>query len=185
MKPRHGHVFRVTGNDHYSSQQSVPCMCSTDSRMVSLPNVHIQLPNMVINHFAYRLHRTIGTSSSADKVLMKDTEFQTKWTPFRRWNFEVDFHEWKCLNSDKKISLKFLPKGPTNNIPALVQSMACRRPDKKPLSEPMMVRLTTHICATRPQVKAFPVIKWFDYMFAVQNWLFKLGTISREKVAEC
>ena len=27
-----------------------------------------------------------------------------------------------------KISLKFVPKGPTNNIPALVQIMACRRP---------------------------------------------------------
>ena len=29
--------------------------------------------------------------------------------------------------------------------------MACRRPGDKPLSEPMMVRLSTHICVTRPQ----------------------------------
>ena len=50
-----------------------------------------------------------------------------------------------------KISLKFISKGPINNIPALVQIMAWRRAGDKPLSEPMMVRLTTHICVTRPQ----------------------------------
>ena len=50
-----------------------------------------------------------------------------------------------------KISLKFVPKGPINNIPALVQIMAWRRPGDKPLSETMMVRLLTHICVTRPQ----------------------------------
>ena len=37
-----------------------------------------------------------------------------------------------------KISLKFVPKGPINNIPALVQIMAWRRSGDKPLSEPMM-----------------------------------------------
>ena len=50
-----------------------------------------------------------------------------------------------------KISLKFVPKGPINNIPALVQIMAWRRPGDKPLSEPMMVNLLAHICVTRPQ----------------------------------
>ena len=50
-----------------------------------------------------------------------------------------------------KIPLKFVPKGPINNIPALVQIMAWRRSCDKPLSEPMMVSLPTHICVTRPQ----------------------------------
>ena len=55
--------------------------------------------------------------------------------------------------------LKFVPKGQIYNIPALVQIMACRRPGDKPLSEPMMVRLPTHICVTRPQwVKTFPLL---------------------------
>ena len=36
-----------------------------------------------------------------------------------------------------KISLKYVPKGSTNNIPALVQIMAWHRPGDKPLSEPM------------------------------------------------
>ena len=50
-----------------------------------------------------------------------------------------------------KISLKFVPKGPINNNPALVKITAWRRPGDKPLSEPMMVRLPTHICVPRPQ----------------------------------
>ena len=60
-----------------------------------------------------------------------------------------------------KISLKFVPWGLINNIPALVQIMAWRRPGDKPLSEPMMVRLSTHICVARPQ--------W------VENYLFKIS----------
>ena len=50
-----------------------------------------------------------------------------------------------------KISLIFLPYGPINNIPVLVQIMAWRRSGDKPLYEPMMGRLPTHICVTRPQ----------------------------------
>ena len=50
-----------------------------------------------------------------------------------------------------KISFNFVPMGPINNIPALVQIMAWRLPGDKPLSEPMMVRLLTHICVTQPQ----------------------------------
>ena len=43
------------------------------------------------------------------------------------------------------------PKGPINNIPALVQMMACCRSGDKPLSEPIMVSLLKFICVTRPQ----------------------------------
>ena len=41
-----------------------------------------------------------------------------------------------------EISPKFVPKGLIDNIPALVQMMAWRRPGDKPLSEPMMGLLT-------------------------------------------
>ena len=61
-----------------------------------------------------------------------------------------------------KISLKFVPKVPISNILALVQIMAWRRSGDKPLSEPMMVRLPTHICVVRPQ--------WVDKMF--KCWSF-------------
>ena len=50
-----------------------------------------------------------------------------------------------------EISLKFVPKGPINNVPALVQIMAWCRPGDKPLSEPVMVSLLTHIYVTWPQ----------------------------------
>ena len=68
-------------------------------------------------------------------------------------------NDWISLT----ISLKFVPKGPINNIPALVQIMAWRRLGDKPLSEPMMVSLPTHICVTRPQwVKKALVDIWID-----------------------
>ena len=50
-----------------------------------------------------------------------------------------------------KISLKFVPQGPLNNTPAVVQIMAWGRPGDKPLSEPVMVSLLMHIWVTQPQ----------------------------------
>ena len=50
-----------------------------------------------------------------------------------------------------KFSLQFVPKGPINNIPVLVQIMAWRRPGNKPLSEAVMVSLLKHICVPRSQ----------------------------------
>ena len=70
-------------------------------------------------------------------------------------HFPDDIFKWIFLNEimwiSTKISLKFVPSSPINNIPALVQIMAWRRPGDKPLSEPMMVSLLTHICVIRPQ----------------------------------
>ena len=57
---------------------------------------------------------------------------------FSRRHFEMDFLDeniWILI----KISLKFVPKGPINNIPTLVQIMAWCRPGDKPLSEPMVI----------------------------------------------
>ena len=56
------------------------------------------------------------------------------------YEFQLKFH-WSL----------FCCKGLINNIPALVWIMACHRPGDKPLYEPMMVTLLTHICVTRPQ----------------------------------
>ena len=64
---------------------------------------------------------------------------------------------FKCIFGNEnvwisiRISLKFVPVGPINNIPALVQIMAWRLPGDKPLSEPMLVCLPRHICITQPQ----------------------------------
>ena len=70
----------------------------------------------------------------------------TTWPPFRR-RMLLNENEWISL----KISLRFVPKVPTNNIQALVQLMASRRSGDKPLFGPMMVSLLTHICVPLPQ----------------------------------
>ena len=70
-------------------------------------------------------------------------------------HFADEIFKWIFLNENVwisiNISLKFVPRGPINNIPTLVQVMVWRPPGDKPLSEPMLVRLPTHICVTRSQ----------------------------------
>ena len=81
-----------------------------------------------------------------------------------------------------KISLKFVPKGPINNIPALVQIMAWHRWGDKPLSEPMMVSLPTHICVTRPQW----VNQWSPSSMMYPICVLGLNELtSRESVVVC
>ena len=64
---------------------------------------------------------------------------------------------FKCIflnenvRSSIKISHKFVPKGPIDNIPALVQITTWCRPGDKTLSGAMMVILLTHKSVTRPQ----------------------------------
>ena len=91
-----------------------------------------------------------------------------------------------------KISLKFVPKGPINNIPALVERMAWRRSGDKPLSEPMMVSLLTHICVTHCVYK-LQFMFCLSYCSAVfcyielcynstQMYLVQLNTISNTRI---
>ena len=75
--------------------------------------------------------------------------------PNRR-HFPDDIFKSIFLNENVWISikislLKFVPKLPITNIPALVQILTWRRSGDKPLSEPMMDNLLTHICVTWPQ----------------------------------
>ena len=72
-----------------------------------------------------------------------------------------------------EISLKFVPKGPINNIPALVQMMAWRRSGDKPLSEPVMVRLPTYICVTRPQWVKYLITHCSEVWFKIYTFSFK------------
>ena len=63
-------------------------------------------------------------------------------------HFPDDIFKLILLNENVRISIKislnFFHR-------VLVQIMAWRRPGDKPLSEPMMLWLLTHICVTRPQ----------------------------------
>ena len=58
-----------------------------------------------------------------------------------------EYYPWIFI----KLSLKFIPKGHISNVPALSHIMAWCRSGDKPLSEPMMVSLLTHISDTRPE----------------------------------
>ena len=55
---------------------------------------------------------------------------------------------FKCIFLDEndriliQISLKFVPKSPIDNKPALVQVMAWRRTGDKPLTGPMLTKFT-------------------------------------------
>ena len=64
-------------------------------------------------------------------------------------NFTDNIFKYIFLNENVwisiNISLKIVPKDQINNIPALVQIMAWHQPGDKPLSEPMMVSLLTHM----------------------------------------
>ena len=72
---------------------------------------------------------------------------------------------FKCISSNENvrisidISLKFVPMGPVNNIPALVPIMAWRRPGAKPLSETMLVywRIYTSLGINDSKLKIYPL----------------------------
>ena len=62
------------------------------------------------------------------------------------------------------ISLKSVPKGQIDNIPALVQIMAWRRLCANSLSDSMVVSLLTHICVTRSQWVNSRLLISFQYL---------------------
>ena len=82
--------------------------------------------------------------------LLKVIHWDLRW---KGHNFADDIFKCIFLNENCciliKISLKFVTKGPINNIPELVQIMAWHQPGDKPLSEPMMVIGIDHdtVCA--------------------------------------
>ena len=69
-----------------------------------------------------------------------------------------------------KNSLKFVPKGLINNIPALVLIMAWRRPGDKLLSELMLLRSLTHICVTRPRWVNSYIVKELWNTIWIYQW---------------
>ena len=105
------------------------------------------------------LSQTVDTRSNIKRhqspQLTIDPAFNTLRPRQNGRHFVDDVFKCIFLNENMwillKISLKFVPKGPINNIPSLVQIMSWRRPGDKSLSEPMMVSLLTHICVPRPQ----------------------------------
>ena len=104
-----------------------------------------------LRHFFYKLINTLRPRQNGRHI--PDDIF--------KWIF-LNENIWILIN----ISLMFVPRGPINNIPTLVQVMAWHRPGDKPLSEPMMVYLLTHICVTLPQWVKLE-FSWFSILPSV------------------
>ena len=127
-----------------------------------LKNTHVVLKLWRI--FGFKDRRTILSKTTTFDFCIgynSLTFFNTLRPRQNGRHFPDDILKWIFLNKNVWISieipLKFVPKGQINNIRALVQIMAWRCPGDKPLSEPMMVSLLTHMCVTRPQwVKTCP-----------------------------
>ena len=72
-----------------------------------------------------------------------------------RCHFADNIFKCNFLNENvwipMKISLKFVPKGPIDNIPALVQIIAWREQATSHYLNQWWPSSTTHICVTRPQ----------------------------------
>ena len=91
-----------------------------------------------------------------------------------------------------QISLKFVSRGPINNIPTLVQIMAWCRPNNKPLSEPLMVNFLRHVCVTRPQwvnhksyhlvLRSLQVQWWLKLGSKMESLCFNLGNFAQEQL---
>ena len=82
-------------------------------------------------------------------------------SPRRNGYFQTYFPQWLD---------EFVNKGSINNIPTLVQKMAWRRADDKPLSGPLKISLPTLICVTHSRW-----VKWLTRPRIWTNkWIFMI-----------
>ena len=95
---------------------------------------------------------------------------------------------FRCILVNEKfyilinISLNFVPKGPIDNNPALVEIMAWCRPGDKPLSEPMMVNLLMSIYIIWPQwIKCWSHV----YVYSTQTWSSLGLTVQGHQQTQC
>ena len=141
--------------------------------------IDLELPSIFWNQLFHRIRNvdSILENTIPQKLIWLLNTLRPRQNG-RRFTDDV----FKCILLNESVwillknSLKFVPKVPINNIPALVQILAWRRSGDKPLSEPMMVSLLTHICVTRPQwvnspnvVKNLPETPFQQYLWVWKN----------------
>ena len=117
--------------------------------------IHLAPFSLFVHHTCCKIENEFNHAPHTVLFYLIKNFKKTHWGREKRPSFPDDI--FKCIFFNEnvwiliKISLKFVPGCPINDILALVQIMAWRRSGDIPLSDPMMVRLPTHICVTRPQ----------------------------------
>ena len=111
------------------------CLINIDLRVFA-----IWVP-IIISHISQALcYPSIPNTCTSHKIFNSSHPWQNGC------RFTDDIFKSISLNEKAQISiqisLKFVPKHPINNIPALVQIMAWRQSGDKPLSEPMLTQFT-------------------------------------------
>ena len=82
----------------------------------------------------------------------------------------VNENIWISIN----ISLKLVPEGRINSIPTLVQIIPWRQLGDKPLSEPMIVSILTHICVAPQWVQS---LYFFNKSFQFVNGIIYIALV--------
>ena len=131
----------------HASKRSPSCLMTP-----ILLQLAILLHHFVISHtawFCIKFETDWITEAKAG------SKYDFAWSELTHWGpgkFPAISQIFKCIFLNEnvlislKISLKFVPNISINNIPALVQIMVWCQLGDKPLSEPMMVSLQTHMC---------------------------------------
>ena len=103
----------------------------------------------------YQISLAVLTHWGQDEMGISQTTFSNVFPSMEMCKFRLKCH-WSLF---LRVELY---------TPALVQIMVWCRPGDKPLSEPVMVNLPTHICVTRPQWVKW-TIAWSDCFHPTNN----------------
>ena len=134
----------TTDGDVFSWGKSARGRLGRPNEATSIPGL-VNLPEELKNYMV-----TSICSSHGSTVLAVTCKYQRICSRLRQ-NGRKYCDIFKCIFLNEnvwillKISLKFVPNGPINNITALVLILAWHQLGEKPLSEPMRVSLLTHI----------------------------------------
>ena len=155
-----GHLDELQKAEKYPIRWSLLTGFTVICEIISVIEVIIVVVRLWYRHCSDNADDNLGVLATRSSInLISTLEMLKCFNTLRpRQNgrhFPDGIFKWIFVNENArisiKISLKFDPRGPINDIPTLVQIMAWRRPGDKPLSDPMMVKLLTYICVARPQ----------------------------------
>ena len=58
-------------------------------------------PNLLLTHICWHMYASLDHNATLPGVMqIWHIEAETKWPPFSRRHFQMDFLEWKCMNFD-------------------------------------------------------------------------------------